>query len=103
MTLLQETLKAIRDERLPLEMLEKYRDDLIHFKTDLHNEIADYKKRRAIFLVTSEEKVLGLRKLLWEATDDGLRLTELKGMLGGLQGEIDSLQGRIYGQLRLQG
>lgn len=100
---LKEILEAVRDENLSLEQCEKYRDTLIHFKTDLHKAIADLKKSRAIYLVSSEVTGVEARKMAYDATEDGQRLIELKGMLGGVQGEIDALQSRIYGHLRLQG
>lgn len=99
---LRETLVAVRDDKLPLPMLEKYRDTLIHFKTDLHEHIAELKKKRAQYLVSTEGSVAS-RKMAFDGTDDGQRLLSLQGHISGLQGEIDSLQGRIYGQLRLQG
>ena len=103
MSKLLELLDAVKDEHLSLEQCEKYRDDLIHIKTRLHNEIADYKKKRAIWLVSSEIKGVEARKMAYDGTTDGQRYIELKGMMGGLQGEIDGLQSRIYGHLRLQG
>lgn len=103
MSQLKQVLEKVRDESLPLEMLEKYRDQLVHFKTDLHSTIADFKKKRAIWLVSSEISGVEAKKQAWDATEEGQRLIELKGMIMGLQGEIDSLQGRIYGMLRLQG
>lgn len=103
MSQLKQVLEKVRDENLPLDLLEKYRDQLVHFKTDLHATIADFKKKRAVYLVSSEIQGVEAKKQAWDATEDGLRLIELKGMISGLQGEIDSLQGRIYGLLRLQG
>jgi len=103
MSQLKDLLEKVKDEHLSLPLCEKYRDELIHLKTELHHSIADFKKKRAIFLVSSEVQGVEARKMAFDATPDGLRLIELKGMIGGLQGEIDSLQGRIYGHLRLQG
>lgn len=96
-------LEAVKDENLSLEMCEKYRDELIHMKTRLHNEIAEYKKKRATWITTSEITSIEGRKMAYDATEDGQRLIELKGMIGGITGEIDSLQSRIYGHLRLHG
>lgn len=99
---LSDVLRAVREENLSLQNLEKYRDSLIHFKTDLHEHIAELKKKRAQYLVSTEGSVAS-RKMAFDGTDDGQRLLSLQGHISGLQGEIDSLQGRIYGQLRLQG
>lgn len=103
MSQLTDTLAAIKDEHLTLEQCEKYRDTLIHIKTSLHGEIAEYKKRRAIWLSESDIKGVEASKMAYDATGDGQRLIELKGMMGGLGGEIDALQSRIYGHLRLNG
>lgn len=103
MSQLTETLEKVRDEHLTLEQCEQLRDTLIHIKTRLHNEIADYKKKRAVWLAFSGIEGVEARKLAYDATEDGQRLIELKGMMGGLGGEIDSLQSRIYGHLRLNG
>lgn len=103
MNQLQITLEAVKDENLTLQQCEKYRDNLIHIKTKLHNEIADYKRKRAIWLTSSDIQGVEARKLAYDATEDGQRLIELKGMMGGLGGEIDGLQSRIYGHLRLNG
>lgn len=103
MSQLADTLLAVRDEKLELEMCEKYRDTLIHLKTDLQNEIADHKKRRALWLMASEITGVEAKKLAYDATEDGQRLIELVGMVRGLPDEIDGLQSRIYAHLRLQG
>lgn len=100
MNTLKELLESVKDENLSLEMCEKYRDEIIHIKTQLHNEIAKYKNKRAIWLMESLVEGVGAKKMAYDATPDGQRLMELKGMLGGVNGEIDSLQSRIYGHLR---
>lgn len=99
---LTEVLEAVRDEHLPLEKLESFRDQLVHLKTDIAIQLADKKKARAMFLVTAEGSVAA-RKLAFDATEEGQRLITLEGYMRGLGGEIDSLQGRIYAALRLQG
>lgn len=102
MTLLTDLLEKVKDEHLSLELCEKYRDELIHLKTSLHHSIAEYKKKRAISLMQLEGSMV-LRKMTWDAEPDGQRLIELIGMISGLQGEINSLQSKIYAHLRLQG
>lgn len=98
---LLETLHAIRDEALPQELLEKYRDDLIHFRTDILRSIANLKMLRARFLLESKEPTLGAKEMAWNGSDNGLRLIELKGSIGGLGGEIDSLRDRIWHFIRI--
>lgn len=98
MTLLEETLKAIRDDKLPLEQLEKLRDTLIHLKTDIGMQLAAKKKARAMYLITAEGSVAA-RKMAFDATPDGQRLIELEGYIRGLEGEIEALASRIYAAL----
>ncbi len=103
MSQLSELLEKVKDEHLSLELCEKYRDELIHLKTSLHHSIAEYKKKRAIFLSQAGDISIAASKIAWDASNDGLRLIELVGMISGLQGEINALQSKIYAHLRLQG
>ncbi len=98
MSLIKETLAAIREEGLPLERLEALRDQLIHLKMDIGIELADKKKARAMYLINAEGSVAA-RKMAFDATDDGQRLLTLEGYLRGLGGEIEALTGRIYAAL----
>lgn len=100
MTQLETTLKEIRDEKLPLEMLERYRDTLIHLKTDLLKAVAEKKKERALFLIKNPDKSAVARKMEWEASEAGQRLIELEADLRGLPDEIDGLMSRIYSLIR---
>lgn len=100
MITLKEVLLAVRDENLPLPMLEKYRDSLIHMKTDVAIEIAEKKKARAFFLMDSKEPTAAAKRMAWEVTPDGQRLIELEGYMRGIGGEIDALMSRIYSSIR---
>ena len=100
MSLLQELLEAVKDEHLPLEALEKYRDQLTHLKATMHLALADCKKSRALFLLASEEKTAAAKKIAWEASKEGQRLLELEGYIRAVSSELGSLQGRIYGAIR---
>jgi hypothetical protein len=97
---LKETLAAIRDDSLPLPMLEKYRDDLIHFKTDYLKLQATLKKKKALFLMEEPDKSAIARKLAFEASEDGQRLIDIDADLRGLPDEIDALMSRIYAAIR---
>lgn len=99
MSLLEDTLKAIRDDKLELPELEKLRDTLIHLKTDIGIQLADKKKARAMFLVQSFNGSVAAHKIAFDATEDGQRLITLEGYLRGLGGEIDALATRIYAKL----
>jgi|SRR3990167_1111496 len=95
-----DTLVAVRDENLSLQMCEKYRDSLIHFKTDLHRAIAELKKKRALYLLSSTEPTAIGKKMHWEASEEGQQLISYEGDIAGLGGEIDALQGKIYSLIR---
>lgn len=103
MTTLLSLLQEVKDENLPLEKLELFRDKLVHLKTDILRAEAELKKKRAMFLVKNPEQSAIQRKMEWDAGSEGQRLIELQADLRALPAEIDSLQGRIYGMLRLQG
>lgn len=97
---LKTTLEAVRDENLSLLMVEKLRDTLIHLRTDLKKEEARLKKQRALFFFTRKELSKTAIDIEWDASKEGLELIDVKGALGGLSGEIDSLQSRIYSLIR---
>src|SRR3990167_1465360 len=100
MTTLKETLLAVRDENLTLPDIEKYRDALIHFRTDLFRAIAELKKKRALYLLSSTEPTAIGKKMHWEASEEGQQLISYEGDIAGLGGEIDALQGKIYSLIR---
>ena len=97
---LHDTLQAVRDEKLTLPQLEKCRDDLIHFKTDLLKAIAELEKQEALFLMREPEKSAVARKMEWKATTEGQKLIDYKASLRGLPDEIDALMSRIYSAIR---
>lgn len=97
---LRETLAAIRDDKLPLPMLESYRDTLIHFKTDILKAVASLKKAKALFLMREPEKSAVARKMEWDASESGQRLIDLEADLRGLPDEIDALMSRIFSAIR---
>lgn len=97
---LYEVLDAVKDERLPLDMCERYRDQLCHFKSELSRKIADLKKKRALFMIQSEEKTAAAKKLAFDASPDGQKLIGYEGDIRGLGDEISSLQSRIFSLIR---
>ena len=111
---LKELLNAVKEEHLPLQRVEALRDALIHLRTDYKRRESELKKQRALFMLTYREKnkeysttkvavkypPLNLCKMMWDATTEGQELLTVQGDLGGLNGEIDSLQSRIYSLIR---
>lgn len=97
---LVDLLQKVREENLDLPTVEKYRDSLIHLRTDLKRHEAALKKRRALALIQNNKVSVAQRKLQFDATEDGLALIDVQGDLAGLGGEIDALQSRIYSLIR---
>ena len=97
---LYEILEKVKDDNLTLSQVESYRDQLIRIRTLLKRREAELKKQRALFLIKSEEKTLGAKQLAFDVTPEGQELFTVKGDLGGISGEIDSLQSKIYSLIR---
>ncbi len=95
-----ELLEADKDEKLPLPMIEKYRDEMVHLHTAMQIEMADLEKKEALFFLGakgddgSEADVSIKRK--WRGSDDGQRMILLNRYLKAIAKEIDSLKSRVY-------
>ncbi len=67
---LKELLEAVKDQNLTQNDIQKYRDDLIHIKKDLHTHIANCKKQRALFIMNhrpTEQISVAAREMAWDA------------------------------------
>lgn len=100
MSLLQDLLEKMKDEKLSQFQLEQMRDQLIHIKSTIHIQIAELKKKRALFMIRCEAETNAKAKVLWEASLEGQKLLELEGYIRGIGGEIDSLRDRVWSFLR---
>ena len=97
MSLLIETLKAVREESLTKTSLEHYHTVLSGFKTDIKLEIATLKKVKAIFMYEKNQTESRVKnKDEWDASEQGQRLIDLIGMLGAVSTQLDSLRSRLY-------
>lgn len=101
MSKLLDLLLTVRDENLTKEQCESYRDQLIHFHTDLQLEIAELEKKQAMFFVDRDGFSDISIKRKWRASDDGQRLLTLNRYTKATVKEIDSLKSRIYSKLGL--
>jgi hypothetical protein len=97
---LLELFKAVKDERLPLDKLESYRDTMIHFHTDLQIEMADLEKEEAMFMVSCEEETEAGKKRMWRGSEKGLRLILINRYIKAVSKEINSLTNRIFASIR---
>lgn len=109
MSQLTDLLLKVKDENLPLNMVEKYRDELVHLHSAMQLEMADLEKKEAQFFLTYREGVdAGLWgpdkkqpsdievKRKWRGTSEGQRLIELNRYVKAVSKEVDSLKSRVY-------
>ncbi len=96
---LKELLEAVKEEALSKELIEKYRDALIHIHTKVCIERAELKKTEAFFFINSKEESDIAKKRAWRVTPEGQRLLEIEAYKAALPKEIDSLRSRIYSLL----
>ena len=95
----KELLEAVKDQNLTKEQCDSYRDSLIHLLSDMRREIADLKKKRAMFFLSSEEKSGVAKTIAWDGTPEGQRLIDLKEWSRAAMSEIEGLKSRIYSLL----
>lgn len=95
---LKELLEAVKDEKLPLPLIEKYRDEMVHLHTDMQLETADLEKAEAIYFVDPVRREWAdiAIKRDWRATEKGQRQILLNRYLKAIAKEIDSLKSRVY-------
>ncbi len=98
---LRELLEAVKDEKLPLPLLEKYRDEMVHLRTAILFERAELKKKQALYLVSSEEKSYASKKMAWDVTTEGQRLFTIEGYTSSINAELESLTSRVWAHLRV--
>lgn len=100
---LRELLEAVKDESLPLQMVEKYRDELVHLHSLFQLELADIEKRGAFYFDsnTAPDVTDISIKRKWQATIDGQRQIELNRSIKTIVKEIDSLKKRRRKTIRL--
>lgn len=95
---LKELLEAVKDEKLPLPLIEKYRDEMVHLHTAMQIELADIEKAEAIFFHDkTQPDVTDISiKREWRATEKGQRQILLNRYIKAIAKEIDSLKSRVY-------
>jgi hypothetical protein len=103
---LAELLLAVKDENLPLVLVEKYRDEMVHLHTAMQIEMADLEKAEALFIVEKVDPVARAlpydpitnvaAERLWDVTEKGQRQILINRYLKAVAKEIDSLKSRVY-------
>ena len=94
---LQELALAIKDDKLSKDQLEVYHSDLCGIKSQLHLELAELKKEKALFMVRREPgDSVASRKEVWDATPRGQRKFEIEAYISSSKSLIDSIKSRLY-------
>lgn len=95
---LEELFEAVKDEQLPLVMVEKYRDDMVHIHTRMQIEMADIEKSEAIYFAEQTKPDVSdvSIKRAWKATEKGQRQILINRYIRAIVKEIDSLKSRVY-------
>jgi hypothetical protein len=98
MITLHALLEIVKDEQLPLAMIEKYRDELIHLHSAMQLELAYVEKAEALYFDShSAPDVSDISiKRKWRATEKGQRHIDLNRMIKVVVKEVDSLRSRVY-------
>lgn len=100
---LKDLLEVVKDKKLSKEQIEDYYADLTHVYSSVCLELADLKKKEALFFATkmhenpedSDAKI----KRLFRMTKEGMRLIDLNAYKSIIPRELSSLKNRIYSLL----
>lgn len=93
---LTELFTAIKEENLDKYKLESYHKELSELYAEMHLQLADVKKKKALFLLNSTESIVATKRIAWDGSKDGLRETELKGYIKATSQYLRSLKTRMY-------
>ena len=92
----KELLEAVKDENLPLEKIESYRDALVHLHSAMQIERATLKKAEALYFLKDKESTAVAIKMAWRGSQEGQRLLDIEAYIRAAVKEIDSLKSRVY-------
>lgn len=93
---LQEALQNIKEGHLTEEQLNAYRDDLANLCAQMTLELADIKKKKAMYFLQKRKETDIATKREWQGTPEGLREIELTGYISATKTMLSSLKDRIY-------
>lgn len=100
MTTFRELITLVKDENLPKEKLEQYRDKIIEVVAEMQMELAELQKSEALFMGAKKDgQSVADRKIEWKVTPDGLRLIDIKNFLSTGKILIKGLQNRVYSKI----
>lgn len=92
---LQDLINQIKEENLPKERLEAYRDQLSGLFAQMQMEMAELEKMEARYPMENFKSAVE-RKNSWKATPSGQRLIELKRYCLATKEMLNSLKSRLY-------
>lgn len=100
---LRELLKAVEDKKLTKEQVEDYFAELTHLYSKVCLELAELKKKEALFFAEKMEQNPddsdARIKRLFRVTPERLRIIELDAYKLIIPRELSSLKNRIYSLL----
>ena len=93
---LLDLFKAVREENLTKDQLERYRDEMADLYSQMHLELGEVKKKKAIFTLAYPEETNALTLRKWSGTIEGQREIELKSYIRATAPILSSLKSRLY-------
>lgn len=97
---LKELILAVKDDKLPKEELEKYRDQISNLFAQMQFELADVEKSKAVFFydmkkIAPNDTDVSIKRN-WQSTQRGLREIELKRYTLATKEILSSLKSRLF-------
>ena len=93
---LLELIKSVNEKSLTREQLEAYRDEIVNLFAQMQFELADIRKKKAIFFLEQKEKTVAATEVKWQASPEGQREIELSHYSKATEKILSSLKSRLY-------
>ncbi len=93
---LRDLVEQVKDDKLTKQQLESYETEISNLLSLMLFELADLKKKRALYLDSSQEESVAAKKVKWEATDAGQKLIERKEYEKLARNVKSSIRSRLY-------
>lgn len=96
---LLELFNAVKDENLDKYKLEYFYKEMSELYAQMHLEMGDVKKKKAMFMLKDPEKTAIAKEREWGGSELGQREIELKAMIKATSTHLQSLKSRIFANL----
>ena len=93
---LLELFQLVKDDSLQKDQLEEYHKIMSEMYAEMHLQMADIKKKKAIFMLKDPEKTGVDKNREWGGSEEGLREIDLKGYIRATSTHLKSLKNRLY-------